>query len=370
MNPSANMHSSYRERLRDRVADYNATDEEALLAFRSAMYGTNAIVAGSAHLRWLYGENPEVSRPPIWLFKKDGIIHAQQCAVPVKLAVRGVERSATWATELMVEPRYRLRGVGAVMLNVCSEGQGLMLGLEVSDDAAKTMLRDGWSELGTLPLFVRPLVPSRLLEKRLRNRWAIRCGSLADLPLRVADGAIATLTRRSTCQLRRVDRFDDRVEVLYRHAVRHYEIIARRDCEVLNWRYRRHPEAERYALYQLENGDELTGVMVARLGDHNGVPSAFIVDYLCPPRLLRSLLLRALPALRASGAAVLYCAQSWRPAASVFKSLGFLERTTGYRMMMRAAPHVDTQLLSPHGRWFTTLGDANLEHSRAGIVFA
>jgi hypothetical protein len=177
---------------------------------------------------------------------------------------------------------------------------------------------------------------------------------------------------RSAYRLRRVDAFDERLDHLFLRVKRRYPLMSRRDRTVMHGRFLRHPKADRYTLYQLERGDELIGVLVTRLGVHNGIPAAHLIDYLCAPEHLRPLLARVLPVLRARGATAVYCAQSWAGAARSFASLGFLRRNAGFGMMVRAAGDagLDVELLADRGSWFVTLGDANLERSRDRVVFA
>jgi hypothetical protein len=369
-------HSSYRDQVLADITGYEPGDRQELLTFRRAMYGSEASVADEAYVRWLY-EDPTYSisgGTPLWLYRKDGRIEAQEGAVRVALKLGQQYHNALWTMDLMVSPKFRLRGVGAVLAEVAYQEMGLLLGVEVSTAARKAFLRAGWIDTGTVPLYVRPLDASALLG----NRWDSHKGRIMGQCVNVALRATEVLGRASTSldgiEVEEVTRFDERADQIWELASPAYPVICRRDSNYLNWRFARFPHPDRYRLFYFSRRGIAVGYTVLRDSQHHGLPAGYIVDFLCSPGWTYSLLAHCLRFFHQKQVKVVACLHH-NPdpvARAAFAALGFLRRDSSWPLMLRARDlAADSLALAADQRnWFITAGDSDLDRPREGTVYA
>jgi hypothetical protein len=165
--------------------------------------------------------------------------------------------------------------------------------------------------------------------------------------------------------------FDARSDALWAAASAFYPVICRRDQATLNWRFIRFPHP-RYAAYYVRHHDRTIAHVVLRIGEWNGLPAGFIVDYLCAPRWVVPTLALSVQALRAHAIAAIYCLHSSPFAARALALLGFAKRSSSFPLMFRAAEWSDEEraIASDVHAWFITGADADADRPREGTVFA
>jgi hypothetical protein len=135
----------------------------------------------------------------------------------------------------------------------------------------------------------------------------------------------------------------------------------------LQWRFDRFPARQVYERFWLYQAETVVGYVVLRIAIHNGVAAAFIVDYLCEPASLRSLLALTLNTCRERGAAIAYCATLNPSAGRMFRPLCFLRRKSGWPFMaytQKCSTEI-RRMLAKRNSWFLTLADSNLDHAPA-----
>src|SRR5689334_3010161 len=107
----------YRARIAAAISRYTEADHDELLAFRRSMYPAGSVYHDDAYFRWLY-TNPPYRTPgkaPLWIYRKDGSIEGQQAGLPVSLKIGETSHDALWGIDLIVNPKYQVRGVGPVL---------------------------------------------------------------------------------------------------------------------------------------------------------------------------------------------------------------------------------------------------------------
>jgi len=90
------------------------------------------------------------------------------------------------------------------------------------------MAIDPWEHLCSLAVFVKPLNASAIVE-----RFISRHTVLAPLPGRLQAGRVAT---EGSCLVRSLDRFEHRIDYLWKRVAPRYRIAVVRDSTCLNWR--------------------------------------------------------------------------------------------------------------------------------------
>ncbi len=358
---------SYADRLKLDVARYTPEDRAAMVEFEEEMFGPQARQLDEDHFRWLFEQIPcrPDGGPQIWLCKKDAKVVGQQCGMPLRLKVGKGDFQASWAIDLMVRPRWRMRGVGPALSSTYIESNEVTLGLGISDQAYRSFLRSGWTDLGTLPLYVRPLNIPRMLDGMCPDKRLLRWAARGVWPLlRLVDVARGLCRRPGGFTLQPIERFDQRADELWQEAREEHPVLAHRDYRSLSWRFDLSPVKEEYQRFYLLSNDRVRGYLVTRAGTRHGVPVGFVVDYLCPTDCQAALFAHGITHLRKQGAAAVYCSTVNRAGVSVLRSLGFRRRGSGSRFMAKVTA-ADPSISDAVGRsenWFVTSADSDVEY--------
>lgn len=265
----------------------------------------------------------------------------------------------------MLSPEYQLRGVGAVLNSEFVQTNEVSTAAGITEAAQKTLHRAGWMDLGAIPLYARPLSTEGI-------RAGFPCsnvkGYLATLfgwpLLRFLEGCWLLSVYRKDIRLESIDKFDNRVDIIWENTKNNYPLLARRDLKNLRWRFDAAPEPERYHKYYLYQGDKPKGYAVICYGKRGDRPAAILTDFLCPPKLQNALFTLCITACRINGASDLHCAiLSPHVTAADMKKFGFIPLPIRSRFMVfadrdKGAPH---ELLANPENWFITMADSDME---------
>ncbi len=365
---------SYRARLLANVQPYLPSAQAEVLAFRAAMYGPESVYCDPAALEWLYEEPARDGEPAasLSLYRQHGEVVGHQGALRVPLKIGGRTHAAAWGVHLMVDPRYRLRGVGAALAQHTLEQKRLLLGVEVSEEARPALRRAGWAEVAGVPLFLRVLDAAWLARQRLPGAWVERPAELANYALRHVDALLGAALRVSSTRLEVVAKADERLDHLWDQASPHYEVLGRRDRAFVDWRYGAYPDPERYQLLYCFRRGELIGYAVMRFEALPTATLAHIVDWFCRPASALAVLASCVDFARQAGAALVHCLHLGAAGHRALRWLGFIERKSAWPLMFAALdlePQERARLRRPSA-WFLTGGDSDVDRPRTGTVYA
>ncbi len=364
----------YLGQLKAEVAVYHPDQREEMLQFRRAMYGQASIFGDDAYLRWMY-EQPALQSPAhiaLWLYQKRGLIKGQQGGIRTRLKIGSTIRDALWMMDLMVEPQWRMRGIGAVLADVASHETDVAMTMEISAAARQAFQRAGWSDLGTVPLYMRPLCVTPILQTYAHRHVATIAGHVGTGVYRIEEAVGHMSVVLSGLKIEEVTRFDQRVNTLWDMASRDYPVICRRDCAFLNWRFADFPQRDRYRRFLILHANEVVGYAVLRNGTHHGLRAGFIVDFLCAPRWTYGLLGLCLRYFRKTRCEAVYCLHLNPVASAAFTAHGFFRRDSGFPWMVQASrlsAEARTLVTNPRN-WFITAGDCDVDRPREGVVIA
>ncbi len=365
---------TYRDRVLDKIGRYTADDREALLEFRSLVYSADSFLAREEYVRWLFETDNGLGEGPgrLWIYRVDDAVEGMFAGLQTSLRVDGADVSAAWGTDLFVNPTHKLRGVGAIIVEEGNAATDVTIGIEVSDEASQAFIRAGWTELGEVPLYVHPLDLVRATAGGnfdSQPTWLLKAAN----PIwRSVDGVRAAVRRRRGIRLEPIDRFDERADQIWERHARHYPVIGRRDAATLNWRFIEFPKDDFYRPFYVYQGDELLGYVVLRLAQHGQHRAGYVVDFLCAPDRLRTVLGMSVEHFRSEDAELLYC---MHPGGGVlhrqFQWAGFLVHTTGFRLMAltESLPQHQRDTIADQERWHITYADSNTDYPRTGTVY-
>lgn len=356
------------ERLVESTRRFRPEDRPALLGFQERLFGAQGRQLEEDRFRWLFTENPSAdpAEPEIWLCEPGGIV-GQQSGIVHRLRIEEEEFRASWAIDLMVDPAWRLRGVGPALAERHARSHPIVIALGATDLLYPVLLRTGWTDLGRVPTYLRPLrlEPLRPWWERRQPRLR-RLASLASPMIRAADLWCDLVRLRAGVRLEPLAAIDERIDEVWRLAASDYEVLARRDAAALAWRFDRSPDARLYRRLLVLRGQNPVGYLVLREGKLLRVPVCFLVDFLCPRRLTAPLLALAVQAARRTPAAALVCGTLHRRAAGAFGRTGFfsVSQRTPKRFLWRTRPELSRLhgVLSDRTAWFVTRADADWDH--------
>ncbi len=356
----------YLDRIKRHVTRLTPEAQTALVAFQREVQDPALPLFDKQYYQWMHEKNPHKGSdgPQFWIYRKDGIVHGQQVGIPFLLSVQGKLYSASWAIDLLVRPKFRMRGIGNLLGAAHQQDSDISVGIGISEDACKLYRRAGWLELGKMRVFIRPLDTRRMLP--LFNCSPDNPGSrvaamLGNAFLLVLDKGCSLLAWFSGVKLERTEQFDQRADQVWAVASKFYPVIAKRDSKSLQWRFDAIAEARHYQRFYLYKNDDVCGYLVLRNSKRNGVTVVNIVDFLCPPSLITPLMAVCIETLRCSDAAAIYCRALFPKAGKRLYSLGFCKRPFFTRIMagINEKSGLAPEAISSESAWFITMADSD-----------
>ena len=342
------------------------SDERELIAFRSTVHGPETIFADADYFRWMYCDpHTSADRMACWVHRVAGRIEGQIGGFPVLLKVGGRQTQGLWALDGAVSPDHRGRGVLEALLDSIEQEKEVEMATEVTPGGQRVMLRKGWEDMGTVPMFIRPLDLGAIVAKRA-GRLAGTAGDAIGLLWRGFELQALAAAAREGLALEPIACFDGRADRIWQEASPSYPVICRRDAAYLNWRFARFPK-ERYRLfYVVRSGNAPVGYCVLRAGARYGLSAGYIVDFLCAPHWTRHLVALCLQQFRRDRLAAVCCMHRNPVSSAPFLTLGFVPRSTSWPCVIKARDPAAAwfALAKDPANWFLTGADSDLDRPR------
>jgi GNAT superfamily N-acetyltransferase len=366
--------SRFAERAARGIAPCTEADLPELHEFRQQNYPRDSVdrLPGSS-FDWLRRTNPNRDSTGIWICRRDGRIVGEQAEISFDLKVEGEQLRAATAIELMVDPAWRLRGVGPALSEAQRKGVRVACALWMTDAAYRLYQRSGWIDLGLIPRRVLLVSPVGILRGMATAKRRIAMSAL--LPFAAVIGAYATVAARLLTRGTRLvetDAFDERADEVWRVASSFYSVIAYRDSTSLRWRFDQCPHAHRYRrFYLLDDEARPIGYIVVRAARWRGVSALKVVDYLAPPETVPALLAHTVGLARRTSASLVEITTRNNLAGRGLTRCGFMpvdrverqrDEAAGVRFMVSADdgdPRRET-IVTPDA-WFVTASDGDVD---------
>lgn len=355
------------ERMLESTRRYEVSDRDAFRRFQERFFGPSARQLEEARFQWLFYTNPGGNEPQVWVCSREGEVVGQQSGILHRLRVGTTEVGGSWAIDLMVDPAWRLRGVGPALAERHARSHDIVVALGATDALYPVLLKSGWVDLGHIPARIRPLRLSALSpwwrQRGSRFRVAAR---LAGPVLQAANSWNDLRCRTSRLRVEPIAAFDARADRIWEHCATDYPVIARRDATWLGWRFDRSPDAALYQRYLVLQGSDPVGYFVLREGTMLDAPVCFLVDYLSSLNNTGVLLDFVVAKARRTHAAALVSNTLNVRAESVFARAGFLsiQKRTRRRFLFRLQRELATldRVVGDRANWFVTRADSDTDH--------
>jgi len=347
-----------------------ATPEDIpqILQLRRDTLGRGITWDDETYWRWKYLGQPELQNGeiPCWVFEKGDEIIAAMGFERIQLCANGNVYPGVWSYDIMVRPDYDGRGLGVLMNHVFQSYFPLLIVLGTNDRST-----------GMLERLFTPLPPLRFWKKLLRTQptlerrlpWKILAPPLAS----IADSLLAAYNYYDrirvppTIEIRRLDTFDERVNLLCDRTQSQKKVLVRRHKDYLNWRFVSNPR-QTYSCYGAFLADRLQGYIVTHLTTTEHQNIGVIIDWLSDSddsvirsSLMRLLLQHAIDQLTRAGADVLYAFAYQSSVEHILRALWFTRDPSGdIPFFLGASPKELEGCLLASENWILTKGDSDI----------
>jgi Acetyltransferase (GNAT) domain len=352
------------------VRRYEPSDAEELRQFDLRMYGAGTRQLDDQRFSWLYERNParEGDGYDYWLCEMDGLLIGHQAEVAFDLSIRGRERRrAAWGIDLMVDLKHRARRAGPSLIKAVLEHREVAGSINLSVKGMRAVMQQGLTDMGIVPVYVRPLDVTRIARSGGVPRRLRRVTPVAGPALRAVDAVLSGAAAVAGLRLERVERFDARVDEVWARASQDHPLLAVRDAAATSWRIDERPDRDQFQRYYLRSRGRTLGYVAMRRSKRTD--AMVVLDYLAPTRWVAPLLTLAAFEGRRQGAAALVCKTLNPPAEAALRRSGFVRRDRGVDPAIGWAMHCGDPELAPlvldPANWFITSADGDLEQATA-----
>ncbi len=232
--------------------DYQRGDEYQILTLYKAV---NKREMTLGHWTWKFAKNP-FGESVIKLMFDDNKLVGHYAIIPMKVKVQNKVVKAALSVNTATHPDYERQGIFSYLAEETykkcqQEGFGFVYGFPNSKIYQPRIKKVGWKGFGKMTA----------LEKKLE----------VQMP--------REMQRRES--IHPVEKFDERVNLLWNKTKKSYSVTVPRTQEFLNWRFAEHPTVE-YSKFIFQGGsNEILGYLVLKTYTREDIIKGHIVDMLC-----------------------------------------------------------------------------------------
>jgi GNAT superfamily N-acetyltransferase len=355
------------ERFKQGITRYVPDDRDDLAEFQRNVFGHESRQLDPERFAWIYERNPAQhdDEPGVWVARRNDAVVGQQAEIPFDVKVGAGTHPAGWTVDLIVDPEWRIKGIGPGLVVTHAEHRGLLAAVTQSEEAVRLYERLAWTEVATIPSYTRPVDMTTTLRFASVPHGLRRLAPLLAVLLRLVDIFLALAFRAAGLRFYRVRRFDEKVDEVWEHSSPDHQVLALRDGAHARWRFDDCPEADELQRYYLTRGKRTLGYVVLQAGERWDQPATVVVDYLAPTRWVVPLLTFAAHEARRQGSFALICRTLNRRADQWLRYGLFLKRGMGVASPLRlivhcTLPDAERDLVSDPESWLLTSADSDL----------
>lgn len=340
------------------------SERPALEAMYVDIFGQKAADDSRARWQWQYDENPNCppEGPEIWVAKEGSRVLGQYATMPIRLKVLDRTLRASWGMDVMVGPHLQRKGIGSRLFLYWDKQVEASLGLGLSVSSFTLFKKLDWEDVGPVPCYTAILEVRTLLARRVGALAASLLAPVAKLLLWLVFPRRATKKASHVVVQPAGQPFGEDYDALWERVAPSYDFIAERKARYLEWKYRKVPHV-RYDIFEARCDGVLTGYIVLRAAERNGVKLALVVDLFADPddkATVGKLLDHAFEWARDSGAARVQTFTFDRRLAARLVSKGFLRIESPMQFCVRIhSDRVDDSFFRDTSRWHVSFGDSD-----------
>jgi len=274
------IYNQYKDSIFD---DVPAAFSNELHEFQLSEFGENSRQQNAEFNQWMYLDNTENKRLYCMI---DNQVVGHQGAIAIDLKIDDLRVKGAYAMDLRIADKYQMKGLGVAMIGALINRFDVIIGLGISDNAKKMLIRQGWHDLGHLNIYMKPMTRQGLklsnskmtLLENIRNTLAMTFSKIVDFYQDI-------ITRKIT--LTPNEMFSQKHQELSQKLQSNSKNVAIKTNEYFNWRYSNFPGKFKYKLYDyLSDSGELEGFMVLREAIWNGKKTLKVVELVAQQNMM------------------------------------------------------------------------------------
>ncbi len=290
-----------------RPFDFQRENFAGIVALFQATYGE--IDRFEKRYRWQYFEHPRRESNRILVAEHDRRIAGASSHLPFPILIEGRRLEAYYASDSMVHPDYRRRGIMETLTRLNAESLPIIYAKGTNPGMYRLRLKFGFRDVIPNNYMFCMLAPIAWLAAKAK----IYRGKPAFI-----DG----LTVKGQ-EVRPIDRFDDEFDRFWAEISPKYPGISIRDKSYMNWRYLSHPFKKYQPAFIFEQGRPVS-LFVARGEGYSAYVVDILWDYQNPKEPSKTLKVMK-RYLKKSGFNKIYMWATLKPLRQAMKQNGFIE---------------------------------------------
>lgn len=210
-----------------------------------------------------------------------GQLIGQAITVPMRISVAGKPHTAGLSLGPVTDPAHQYRGILVDLLReACafSAEDGIAFSYAFPDNLSHSTFvqKAGFTDIGSVPLLIRPLDPERLALKTTQGLVLERTSSFVR---RIWRSSPAASPRESPpgLEIAKIDLFDDSFAAFWERVRHRFPIMVARDPAYLNWRFVDVP-TKAYTTFAARSDGQVRGFAVLRIAPFGRFSAGLIVD--------------------------------------------------------------------------------------------
>ena len=251
---------------------YKESDKGEVLRLFGKYYGESE-VSRRSFFEWQH-EKSSAGKAIIRLAKtKAGRVVGFYEVLPQDFLIDNKVVKGSVSVNTLVDEEYRGLGIFTKLAEDCysdcvKRGIAFTIGFPNPNSYPGFMGKLGFTDLLEMPLLLKPLNWRKLLEKKLGKKFDTLSGWMPDY-IRKAKEAVAVYEEKKVGGA-----FDD----LFKRTSRRFDNVTIRDKKFLGWRLGL-PDRE-YKIFSYRKRKEVSGYLVLRVKEVDGIKNSFMVDFL------------------------------------------------------------------------------------------
>lgn len=233
-----------------------------------------------ASLEWLYA-SPDIGNRFEFVIEADSKIVAHCGVMPIPYVVDGKEVLGGFVGNLVIEKKSLDKTLFFKMQNELTgryqkAGFDFLYALITRKEILNIQLRMGWRNIGSFPVYVRPIALVSIAKKHIKN-FFLRMLALPFLLISQLMISLIDIRPSYGVDIKEVHEFENSFSDLLRSWSNQKIIFASRTLKNLNWRFVDF-KARGYTIYTSSKNGCITGFVVLRLMSMKNYETVAIVD--------------------------------------------------------------------------------------------
>ena len=303
----------------------------------------------------------------IWLAEQDGKLVGQYPLILEDMKIGEEIIKGAQLIDTMTHPQYRHQGIfsalGKKALNEIENGETHPVYCFPTQEVYPLHIKSGWFDVCAFQVMVKPFNLKNILRKYfVRNRLLLNIFTAGGNLIIKVFFRTKKVPEEDLSKVRKISRFDDRINGFWNKISNDYDIIRIRDKEYLNWRYVDVPNSD-YAIYVTEEEGKICGYIVLGCRNENNLAWGHIHDIIAltgRKDIIQCLIAKAVEYFKAKGVDVIFSKMVANEAyRKSFLRNGFIPRFMfkGRFIAYNASTELSDEFLKNPKNWFIQQGD-------------